>query len=250
MLLTVDIGNSNVSCAAFEGDEVVRGWKMPTRPEQDVSVYVEAVRSELDVGGVDGAILGSVVRSMTEKLSEVCRVLFGLEPMVSSTRLDLGICTAWERPETAGIDRLAAATAAYRRCRAGAVVVDVGTAITVDAVSSEGVYLGGAIAPGLRLALRALSSGTNLLPDVALNPPERAVGTSTPECIRSGVIYGTAGLVDALARRMLTSLTESARIIGTGGDIDRIAPYSETIEEVDPYLVSRGLRVIYDRNHG
>ena len=168
---------------------------------------------------------------------------------MASTQLDLGICTAWEHPETVGIDRLAAATAAYRRYREGAVVVDVGTAITVDAVSSGGVYLGGAIAPGLRLALRALATGTNLLPDVALKPPGRAIGTSTPECIRSGVIYGAVGLVDALTRRMLGSLTESARIIGTGGDIDRIAPYSEMIEEVDPYLVSRGLRVIYDQNH-
>ena len=253
MLLTMDVGNSNVSCAVFEGDSIPIAWKMPTRQDRDAREYAAVVRSELARGHiassqVNDIVIGSVVRIVVEKLSDVCRILFDREPVVASTRLDLGIRVAWEHPETVGIDRLASATAAYHRHRHAAIVVDVGTAITVDAVSSEGTYLGGAIAPGLRLALKALSQGTNLLPDVALVSPEHAIGTSTPECLLSGVVYGSAGLADALVRGMNATLGGEARIIGTGGDIDRIAPISETIEEVDPYLVLRGLRIICERN--
>jgi type III pantothenate kinase len=153
-----------------------------------------------------------------------------------------------ESPQEVGADRLVNAVAAYERFRSACVVVDFGTGINFDAVSAQGEYLGGVIGPGLEVSLEALAARTAKLPQIEIAPPESAIGRGTVAAIQSGFAYGFAGLVDGINRRLAGELEASPRFLATGGLAGTIAPLCETIDEVDPLLTLRGLRLIYDMN--
>ncbi len=251
MFLALDIGNSNVTWGVFDGDRLAAHGKVPTEAAQPSSHYADALRdlfaaSDVDPSDLRGAMVSSVVRGMSETVREAVRSLTGRVPAEARADMDI-IRVAASHPERVGIDRLLSAAAAFAAGGGPVVVADLGTALTVDLVSGEGVFLGGAIAPGLRLCLEALHLKTSLLPRVDLSPPASVLGTSTPDCIRSGVVYGAAGMVEGLVRRVAACAEGPARTVLTGGDATFLSPYLTIPHELDPHLVLRGLLLAHRR---
>lgn len=253
MLICFDVGNSTVDVGVFDGEGLIGRWKHPTEQLWGMDRYVAVLGQTLteegiSVSDVNRAVLSSVVLGFPELFREVVETLFAIQPLIVTTDLDLGIRVAWEKPWTVGIDRLLSAGEAYRLYGGPVIVAGVGTAITVDVVSADGLFLGGAIAPGLRTGLDALAVKTSLLPKVLPEEPSGVIGTDTPSCLLSGVVIGAAGLIDGLARQMAKEIRGGVRIVGTGGDILRVKRWSETIGIIDQDLTVKGLRWAYERN--
>jgi type III pantothenate kinase len=156
----------------------------------------------------------------------------------------------YDNPREIGADRLVNAVAAYEKIKDACIVVDFGTAITYDPVSAEGEYLGGIICPGVEISMEALTNRAAKLPKIDLGPPRQLIGKTTVDAIRSGVVYGFAGQVDGIVRRLRTELGAETEAIATGGLAQHIVPFTETIDEVDDLLTLNGLRLIYERNRG
>ena len=249
MILVLDAGNSSIGWGFFRGDALVHCGRLPVG-DRTGEEYAEMLRREMDVRGiscreVEGIALGTVVRGMSEVWDRVCGEMFGRTPVEIHGRMEMGIRVCYDDPDHVGVDRLAAAAAAYARCGGPVIVVDVGTAITVDAVSEDGAFLGGIIAPGPGMSARALHEQTDLLPWVASKMPDSILGRTTPECIRSGLVYGTGAMVDGLVGRVKEILGERARVVGTGGGLAAIRSVAEQIDVVEPHLVLRGLYRAY-----
>lgn len=248
MFLAIDIGNTNVSYGVFDGDALTGHGKLSTDPSQTAAHYADALRPVLSALPLRGAMVASVVRGMTEKLREAVGEASGIVPLEARAGMDLGLRFAVPHPDRAGVDRLLAAAAAFASGGGPVIVADLGTALTVDLVSGEGVYLGGTIAPGLRLCLEALHLKTSLLPRIDLAPPASVLGTNTPDAIRSGVVFGAAGMVDGLVRRLSACAEGPSRTILTGGDAAFLSPHLAVPHLLDPHLVLRGLLLAHRRN--
>jgi len=252
MLLAVDIGNTQTHIGAFEGAELVEHWRFQTRAGATGDELAHRISGFLELDGmsldqVDAVCVSSVVpplgteyERLTERYTEAECVLVG--PGVKS-----GMAIRIENPQEVGADRLVNAVAAYDEVGGACVVVDFGTGINFDAVSAKGEYLGGAIAPGLEISLTALVERAARIPRIDLAAPEAAIGRSSRAAIQSGVVYGFAGLIDGVARRIEAELGE-ARFLATGGLAAAIVPFTETIDTVDDLLTLKGLRIIYDRS--
>jgi len=244
MLLALDVGNTSVHCGLFDGSELVRRWRLPS----DRARRARSLRLRADEAKhVTSAVMCSVAPSLASHVVELLGTRAGVEPIVVRRAAQCGIPTRYERPETVGIDRLVTCRAAYELCGDAVVVVDVGTAITVDAVSVDGTHLGGAIAPGIDLSAAALAERAELLRPFKPTRPARSIGTTTPECLNSGFVIGFAGLVDHIVRAMNEEMHIAGLCIATGGRARLIAPWSEEIEHVDEALTLQGLRIIHDQ---
>lgn len=230
-------------CGLFDGSDLVRQWRLPSdRARRARRLRLRADEREL----VTSAIMCSVAPSLAEHVEHILQATLGIEPAVVQRAAQSGIQTRYEKPETVGIDRLVTCRAAYELCSDSVVVVDVGTAITVDAVSAEGVHLGGAIAPGIDLSAAALTDRAELLSAFKPRRPGHAIATSTVDGLNSGFVIGFAGLVDHIVRAMNEEMHIAGICIATGGSARLIAPYSEQIEHVDEALTLDGLRIIHE----
>lgn len=196
---------------------------------------------------MDGSILASVVPHLDTAWERALCGIVGKPPFAVAHDIPIGLKIGLDDPKEIGADRLVNAAAAVHLHGTPLVAVDLGTAITVDVVSRDGAYLGGAIAPGLAMSVDTLSSRTAKLPQISLFAPERAIGTSTVDAIRSGIVYGMTGLVDALVERVFDELGERTPVIATGGDAQVIAQWSRTITHVESDLTLFGLKLIYER---
>lgn len=253
MFIGLDIGNTSIDIGVFEGERLLSRWKCPLERAWESAEYAVALKRDLSLRSllaeaIHGAAISSVVPEARGTLQAALRDVLGVEPLTVTLDLDLGILPAWERPWTVGIDRLLCAGGAGRLYGVPAISVGVGTAITVDVVSPDGCFLGGAIAPGLRTGIRSLASAASSLPEVDLDVPEHAIGTTTPSCILSGVVIGAAALIDGLVSRMMEEAGTVAPVIGTGGDIAFVARWSKTIGIIDQDLSLKALKWVYDRN--
>ena len=251
MFLAIDIGNTHITCGVFDGDRLAAHGKFPTDAARPPSHYADALRalfaaSSLVPSDLRGAMVASVVRGAGQTLREAVRALAGFDPAEARADMD-PLRAAVPHPERVGIDRLLAGAAAFAGGGGPVVVADLGTALTVDLISGEGVFLGGTIAPGLRLCLEALSLRARLLPRVDLSPPASVLGTHTADCIRSGVVYGGAGMVEGLVRRVAACAEGPARTVLTGGDAPFLSPYLSFPHEIDPHLVLRGMLLAHRR---
>jgi type III pantothenate kinase len=243
MLLALDVGNTSVHLGVFEAGELVRHWRLPSeRARRARSLRLRAD----EAAEVDSAVMCSVAPSLAAHVSKVLCAQTGVEPVAVQRAAQTGIATRYAKPETVGIDRLVTCRAAYELCRDAVVVVDVGTAVTVDAVSPDGAHLGGAIGPGIELSAAALAQRAELLRPFRLARPKSAIGTTTLECLRSGFVIGFAGLVDHVVRAINEQMHVAGLCIATGGGARLIAPWSEEIEYVDEALTLRGLRMIHE----
>ncbi len=243
MLLAIDVGNTNITAALFRGDRLVRRGRIATRkPLRDLLRGMRVPLRE-----VEGVILSSVVPRATASLKRALKTLGSPNPLVLGENIRAPIKNRYRVPSQVGQDRLVNGVGACFLYRAPAVVVDFGTAVTVDLVSRRCEYLGGLIVPGVGVALEALVSRAALLPEIKLSPPREFLGRDTRQSMRAGLFYGYGALCDGLVRRMKAHYAPSAKVIATGGHCRLIAPYCRTIQIVDPDLTLQGLRLIFEQ---
>ncbi|MCX5710342.1 MAG: type III pantothenate kinase [Candidatus Omnitrophica bacterium] len=241
MLLAVDIGNTNITFGLFRGKRLFRRFDIPTR-----GYSRGKLKNLLKKAAVEGSIVCSVVPAATRVLARDLSALTGSRPYIIGKDIWVPIKNLYRKPKEVGQDRLVNAYTAARLYGAPAIVVDCGTAVTLDVVSRNTEYLGGMILPGLGISLDALYERTALLPKVKLTHPGKLIGRDTRSSILSGLVYGLAASIDELSRRIKQKIGRNALVIATGGNIGLIKRYCNSISEVDPDLTLKGLRQIYD----
>ena len=244
-LLVFDVGNSRLKAALYNDNRLIARASLSAMCDRacenwDAAQVVNILESHFAPKGTpDHCLIASVVRGADEVIHNAVQTVWEIVPQVVDTAMDLGIDVAVSRPDHVGIDRLLQASEAFRLCAGSVVVAAFGSAITIDLVTADGVFRGGTIAPGLGMGLRALHDETSLLPHVALQPPDSAVGTDTASCIRAGIIYGAAGAVERLFYELVPN--GRATLVLTGGDAELIAPFVNFPHRVEPGLVMRAL---------
>jgi len=253
MLLAVDVGNTQTHIGAFSGDELVEHWRFQTRAGATGDELADRLAGllslrEVPLADVSAMVVSSVVPPLGIEYEQICARYLDGTCLLVGPGVKTGMPIKIENPKEVGADRLVNAVAAFERFGQACVVVDFGTGINFDVVSDAGEYLGGAIAPGIEISLTALAERAARIPRIDLGKPEAAIGRSSMAAIQSGVVYGFAGLIDGLARRLEDELGEGVEFIATGGLASSIVPYTETIEEIDDLLTLTGLRLIHERN--
>ncbi len=257
MLLAIDVGNTQTHAGVFEGDDLVESWRFATEAEETADELAARLSSllalrGLELGGMGAAVLASVVPQLTPEYAAMCERYATASLLIVGPGVKTGMPIRLDNPLELGADRLVNAVAAYDRFGEACAVVDFGTAITFDAVSSAGEYLGGVIGPGVAISMEALAERTAKLPPIELGEPlgepGGVIGKTTAQSLQSGLIYGFAGAVDAIARRVQRELGPGAEFIATGGHAHAIVPYCEMVNEIDNLLTLTGLRLIHEMN--
>lgn len=253
MLLTIDIGNTNITLGLFRDGELRAAWRLATAHERMADEYGLQVLGLFEHAGVKpsdlrGCAMASVVPPLTGTWVQACAKYLEQKPLVVDAGVRTGVRIRYEDPKGVGADRVADAAAAQKIYGGPACIVDFGTATTFDAVTGEGDYLGGALAPGIAIAAEALFQRTAKLPRVDLVRPPAAIGRNTVHALQSGLIFGYVGLVEGMVARFRAELGEGMKVIGTGGLVDVIAAETPAIEIRAPWLTLEGLRIIWDLN--
>jgi type III pantothenate kinase len=254
MLLTIDIGNTNITFGLFDENQTLQyHWRIKTDHDRMADEYGLMVvglmrHREVDFKQIKGVVMASVVPPITQIFIKMIKRFFEQTPLVVEAGVKTGIQIRYDSPRDVGADRIVDAAATYKLYGGPACVVDFGTGTTFDAISEKGEYLGGAIAPGIGIAAEALFSRTSKLPRVDLVRPPRAIGTNTVYAMQSGLIFGYVGLVEGMVARFRAELGEKMRVIGTGGLIETIAQETNVIEIVNPWLTLEGLQIIWEMN--
>ncbi len=256
MLLAIDVGNTNTTLGVFDGEILVADFRLHSERTRTADEYAALLTSlllgkRLSPDAIDGVAMAYVVPPVGGALRDLSRRHLGVEPLVVTAGTDTGMPIRYDPPAAVGADRIVNAVAA--RALFGApqnvpcVVVDYGTATTLDAVSADGVYLGGAHMPGIGISMDALFAQAALLSRVELTAPPAAIGANTADALRSGILLGFAAQTDGMVTRFVGELGEGTRVIATGGIAPLITPYTTTIEVVDPNLTLTGLRLLHQR---
>ncbi len=253
MLLAIDVGNTQTHIGAFDGDQLVEHWRFGTDAEataDELAIRVTNVLRlrELGLGSLDGSIVSSVVPELTPEYARMAERYLDARHLSVVPGIKTGIAIRTDNPHELGADRLVNAVAAYDRFGGACAVVDFGTAITFDAISEKGEYLGGVIGPGVRISMEALAERAARLPTIELAEPGSVIGKTTQASMQSGVIYGFAGAIDSIARRLVVELGEGTSFIATGGGAEVIVPFCEMVDEVDDLLTLTGLRIVWELN--
>jgi len=253
MLLAIDIGNTGITLGLFSGEKPGPRWRLSSDSERTVDEYgillVQLLERESgQSGSVDSVAIASVVPPVTGILSIACEQYLGVQPLVVDAGTRTGIKVRYEDHKQVGADRIVQAAAALNRYKGPLCIVDFGTATIFDAISAEGEYLGGAIAPGIRISSDALFRRAAKLPRVEILRPPAAIGRNTAHSLQSGLLYGYVGLVEGMVRRFRQELGPGTKTIGTGVLIELIARETESIDTIEPWLSLEGLRVIHSLN--
>ncbi|HEX2914440.1 MAG TPA: type III pantothenate kinase [Chloroflexia bacterium] len=263
MLLAVDIGNTNIVLGIFDGDKLKASWRVQTERRRMPDEWGLTTISLLEHRGyspddIKATIVSSVVPPLTTAFREMVEVYFNKPPIIVEPGIKTGIAVRYENPREVGADRIVNAVAAYHYYGGPAIIIDFGTATTFDALSENGEYLGGAIAPGLNIAAEALFSVASRLFRVELTPPKLAIGRNTAASMQSGIMFGYIGLVEGLVNRFQKELqalsphmtSDKIKVIATGGLAEVVAQNDESlIDVIDQDLTLQGLRLIYELNN-
>jgi type III pantothenate kinase len=253
MLLAVDVGNTQTHFGTFRGEELVEHWRFATVRQSTADELGAALRSLLELRGYDfGELTASIVSSTVPQLEPewlaVGERYLGHRMHAVGPGTRTGMAIRYDNPREIGADRLVNAVAIRARFEGAAVCVDFGTATTFDVVSGEGEYVGGALMTGIEISLEALSERGARLPKIDLAAPRGVIGKNTIDAIRSGVVYGYAGAIDAILRRLYDELGERTAVVATGGLAHLVVPFTEEIDDVDDLLTLTGLRLLHERN--
>ncbi|MFW6264613.1 MAG: type III pantothenate kinase [Bacillota bacterium] len=254
MILTIDIGNTNIVLGTFKDKELYKHWRISTDKNKTSYEYSLIIKNlfdydEIDTKDVSGVVISSVVPPVSTSMRNAVESLFEMKALVIGPGVKTGINIKMDNPREVGADRIVNAVAAYQKYGDQAlIVVDFGTATTLCAVSEDGDYLGGAVAPGLGISTEALFRYAAKLPRVELVKPKTAIGKNTITAMQSGIIYGFVGQVEGLIRHFKEELDENAYVIATGGLLDLIAPETELIDKTEPFLTLEGLFYIAQLN--
>ncbi len=254
MLLAIDVGNTTITIGLFKGDQLRATWRIATDHERLADEYAVILLGLLNVKGIrsdeiDAAALVSVVPDLVPVFEALFQQHLGVTPLVVGTGTRTGVRILYDSPRDVGADRIADVVAAIQRYGPPPlIIVDLGTALVFDAVSAEGDYLGGALAPGIHIAAEALSERAAKLYPVELTRPPSAIGKNTVSALQSGLLFGYVGLIEGMVARFQAELGGSAKVIGTGGWANLIGQETDVFDEVDPDLTLHGVRLIYEAN--
>lgn len=254
MMLAVDIGNTNIVLGVYKQRELLHHFRLNTARQSTVDEYGVLIYNLFNMSGlalkdIEGVIISSVVPPLVQVIVEMCEKYIGKDPLLVGPGIKTGLNLRYENPREVGADRIVNAVAAIERYKCPLVVVDFGTATTFDCIDSGANYLGGAIVPGLGISTEALYQRASKLPRIELEKPKKVIGRNTVHAMQAGIIFGYAGQVEGIVRRIKQEMNAPVlKVIATGGLAPLIAGETDCIDEVNPMLTLEGLRIIYDRN--
>ncbi len=254
MIFTMDVGNTNIKTALFEGDQLRKSWRVSTNRVYTSDEYGMLLsglfrHDGFDIKEVEGIMISSVVPTVNFTLEHMCKNYFKQTPMFVVPGIKTGLNLKYENPRELGSDRIANAVAAYSEYGGPCIFIDFGTATTFGAIDQQGFFLGGCICPGIKLTSEALVNGTARLPRFELIKPPTVIGKNTVSNMQAGLIYGYVGQVDYLVRKMRKELgAPTATVVATGGMARMIADGTKIIDHLDGVLTLKGLRILYERN--
>ena len=249
MLLTSDIGNTNITLGLFDDEALVEEFRLASDKDLSLEEYEVLLKSLFKDFKIDGCIVGSVVEELNNKFMSAVRNVFGIEPVFLTNKINTGVKIKTDFPDEVGADRIANAIGAYVLYNKPTIVVDFGTATTFDIINAEGEFIGGMIAPGINLQMKVLNKFTSKLPRIDVAISTKAIGHNTTDAILSGVIRGTACMIDGLVKQCEKELGQKAVLVATGGYSGLIANYLERpFDYINPTLTLEGLRHLYNLN--
>lgn len=253
MLLAIDIGNTTIAFGIFDEEMMRATWSIATDIHRTSDEYAVLLlnllpREGITFADVDNVIICSVVPPLEPIFEKLSEQYFGVMPLIVGPGMKTGVRICTDNPREVGADRVVNAAAAHRLYEGPVIVIDFGTATTFDAISAEGDYLGGAIAPGIGISSEALFERASKLPRIELIAPQHAIGTNTVATMQSGIIFGYVGLVESLVRRIREELGGKAWVVATGGLADVIAKETKVVDVVNPHITLYGLRLIHELN--
>ncbi len=254
MLLAIDIGNTHTVLGIFDDERLVYEWRLrtsvdATEDEWSVFIYDLFKIEKMDFKMIRSCVISCVVPPVLHSIEKFCQKYLHLEPLVVGPGIKTGMPILYDNPKEVGADRIVNAIAAYEAYRDATVVIDFGTATTFDYISEKGEYMGGAICPGIMISCEALFQKASKLPRAQIFVrPKSVIGKNTIDSMNAGIIFGYAGLVEGMIARFEKEVNRKLRTVATGGLAPVIAPFCPAIEEVDPYLTLKGLKIIFDRN--
>lgn len=253
MILAIDMGNSNIVVGGIDDKRTYFEERITTDDRKTSLEYAIMLKNILEIhrvkrGEIEGSIMSSVVPPLNAPLSSAVKKITGRRPLLVGSGMKTGLNIKMDNPKAVGGDRIVAAVAAIARYEGPIIIIDMGTATTMDVVDRTGNYIGGVILPGVKVALNSLVSNTAQLPRINLDVPRRVIGKNTVECMRNGIMLGNAAMLDGLIDRTEAELGETATLVSTGGMARFITPLCRHSITYDPDLLLRGLLILYRQN--
>ena len=255
MILAIDMGNTNIVIGGIDSDRTYFEERVTTDRQKTSLEYAIHIKNILEIHSislsqVEGAIISSVVPPLNATISSSVKKIFGFRPLLVGAGMKTGLNIVMDNPKTVGSDMIVDAVAAIREYPCPIVIIDMGTATTMSVVDHSGNYIGGTILPGLKVSLESLSNKAAQLPHISLEIPARVIGKNTIDCMRSGIMYGSAGMLDGILDRMEEELGEKPTVIATGGLSRFVVPLCRHQITYDESLLLKGLRILYEKNQG